>query len=124
MQLVQENPEFRYVLRGVSDAGVRVNSESLDASFLLTPTQLVRDWRPRSIDALRPEDFDPALALQPAVILLGTGPRLRFPSPAVMAAVLSRGIGLETMDSAAAARTFNVLATEGRKVLAAFLVPG
>ena len=64
------------------------------------------------------------LALQPALVLLGTGTRLRFPSAAVMATLLTRGIGIEVMDSAAAARTFNVLATEGRRVVAAFLLPG
>jgi uncharacterized protein len=57
-------------------------------------------------------------------VLLGTGPRQRFPSAAVMAAMLTRGVGMEVMDNAAAARTFNVLATEGRTVVGAFLLPG
>ncbi|KFN41702.1 Mth938-like domain-containing protein [Arenimonas metalli] len=124
MQLSQENPDFIYVLRGISPAGVLVNQETLATSFVLTPNQLVQDWRPTAVDDLQPQDMDAVLALQPALVLLGTGPRQRFPAPAVMAALLTRGIGLEVMDSAAAARTFNVLATEGRKVVAAFLVPG
>ncbi len=124
MQLSQENPDFVYVLRGISADGVLVNQETLRTSFVLTPNQLVQDWRPVSVDELQPEDMDAVLALQPALVLLGTGPRQRFPSPAVMAALLTRGIGIEVMDSGAAARTFNVLATEGRKVVAAFLVPG
>lgn len=124
MQLSQENPDFIYVLRGISPAGVLVNQETLATSFVLTPNQLVQDWRPSSVDELQPQDMDAVLALQPALVLLGTGPRQRFPAPAVMAALLTRGIGIEVMDSAAAARTFNVLATEGRKVVAAFLVPG
>jgi uncharacterized protein len=124
VQLSQENPDFIYVLRGISPAGVLVNQETLATSFLLTPNQLVQDWRPASVDELQPRDMDAVLALQPALVLLGTGPRQRFPAPAVMAALLTRGIGIEVMDSAAAARTFNVLATEGRKVVAAFLVPG
>ena len=124
MQLSQENPDFIYVLRGISADGVLVNQETLRTSFVLTPNQLVQDWRPAAVDELEPQDMDAVLALQPAVVLLGTGPRQRFPSPAVMAALLTRGIGIEVMDSAAAARTFNVLATEGRKVVAAFLVPG
>ena len=124
MQLSQENPDFIYVLRGISPAGVLVNQETLATSFVLTPNQLVQDWRPASVDELQPQDMDAVLALQPALVLLGTGPRQRFPAPAVMAALLTRGIGIEVMDSAAAARTFNVLATEGRKVVAAFLVPG
>ncbi|HEU0153374.1 MAG TPA: Mth938-like domain-containing protein [Arenimonas sp.] len=124
MQLSQENPDFIYVLRGISAEGVLVNQETLRASFLLTPHQLVPDWRPASVDELQPADMAALLALEPSLVLLGTGPRQRFPAPAVMAALLTRGIGLEVMDSAAAARTFNVLATEGRKVAAAFLVPG
>ena len=124
MQLSQENPDFIYVLRGISAAGVLVNQETLGASFVLTPNQLVQGWRPASVDELQRQDMDAVLALQPALVLVGTGPRQRFPAPAVMAALLTRGIGIEVMDSAAAARTFNVLATEGRKVVAAFLVPG
>lgn len=124
MQLSQENPDFVYVLRGVSDAGVLVNQETVGRSFLLTPNQLVPEWRPTSAADLQPADMDAVLALQPALVLLGTGPRLRFPAAAVMAALLTRGVGIEVMDSAAAARTFNVLATEGRRVVAAFLLPG
>ena len=78
---------------------------------------------PRLAD-LQPEDFDAVLEMNPALVLLGTGARQRFPSAAAMAALLTRGIGLEVMDTAAAARTFNVLATEGRRVVAGFLLPG
>lgn len=124
MQLSQENPDFPYVLRGVSDAGVLVNQETLSRSFLLSPSQLVQDWRPTSAQDLTAEDMQALLDLQPALVLLGTGPRQRFPSAAVMATLLTRGIGIEVMDNAAAARTFNVLATEGRRVVAAFLLPG
>ena len=67
---------------------------------------------------------DAILALQPEVVLLGTGARAVFPPQAVLAQFLKRGIGLETMDNAAAARTFNVLAGEGRRVVAVFLLPG
>lgn len=123
MQLVQEPAEFRYVLRGVSAEGVRVNQRTLGRSFLISPNQLREDWRPDSIEALQPDDFEAAFDWQPEVILLGSGPRLRFPAPAVLASVLRRGVGLETMDSGAAARTFNVLAGEGRRVVAAFLIP-
>jgi uncharacterized protein len=124
VQLSQENPEFRYVLRGVSPGGVLVNEAVIASSFLVTPEQLVRDWRPRDAASLEPADLEPVLALSPALMVLGTGPRQVFPSQAVLAALLTRGIGIEVMDSAAAARTFNVLATEGRAVVAGFLVPG
>jgi len=124
MQLTLENPDFRYFLRGVSAEGVLVNDRRLAESFIVSPMALVEGWRPRGIAELLPEDLDPLLALNPTVVLLGSGATLTFPSAAVMAACLTRGIGIEVMDNAAAARTFNVLATEARKVVAGFLLAG
>lgn len=124
MQLSQENPDFLYVLRGATEGGVLVNQEVLTRSFLLSPHELVQDWRPTSAQDLTADDMGALLGFDPALVLLGTGPRQRFPSAAAMAALLTRGVGIEVMDNAAAARTFNVLATEGRKVVAAFLLPG
>ena len=123
MQLTLENPDFRYFLRGVSTKGVLVNERRLVASFILSPMVLIEAWRPRGIAELLPEDMQSLLALGPSVVLLGSGATLKFPSAAVMAACLTRGIGIEVMDNAAAARTFNVLATEARKVVAGFLLP-
>jgi uncharacterized protein len=123
MQLTLENPDFRYFLRGVNAEGVLVNERRLTQSFILSPMTLIEAWRPSEIGDLRPEDLEPILAMGPSVVLLGSGARLQFPSAAVMAACLTRGIGIEVMDNAAVARTFNVLATEARKVVAAFLLP-
>ena len=123
MPLSHEQPDFRFVPRGVDSAGrVTINERQLGASFIVSVEQLVEGWRPRTVTDLQPADLDAALALQPAVILLGTGARHLFPAPAVLAAALTLGIGLEAMDNAAAARTFAVLAGEGRNVVAAFLI--
>jgi uncharacterized protein len=123
MPLAQEQPDFRYVPRGVDASGrVTINERVFDASFFVSGEQLVEGWRPRSTTDLQPGDLDVLFALQPTVILLGTGTRHAFPSPAVLAAALTRGIGFEPMANAAAARTFAVLAGEGRKVVAAFLI--
>ena len=122
MQLTLENPDFRYFLRGVSTEGILVNERRLAGSFILSPMTLIEGWRPAEVSDLLPEDLAPLLALEPSVVLLGTGAKLIFPSAAVMASCLTRGIGIEVMDNAAAARTFNVLATEARKVVAGFLL--
>ena len=122
MQLTLENPDFRYSLRGAGGDYALVNERRLEASFLLAPNDLVTGWRPATVADLQPQDMDAVLAMQPALVLLGSGASLRFPAPAVMATCLTRGIGIEVMDNAAAARTFNVLATEGRRVVAGFLI--
>lgn len=123
MQLTQDAYDFRYALRGADGSVARVNDLELRASFIVAPNQLVEDWPATASEALVPADLEPVLALQPAVVILGSGARLVFPPAAVMAACLSRGIGLEVMDNGAAARTYNLLAMEGRRVVAAFLFP-
>jgi uncharacterized protein len=122
MQLNLEHPDHAFLLRAADGATALVNDRRLTTSFLLSPDRLVEDWPVTDIRALQPADFEPVLALEPEVILLGTGERQVFPGAAVMAAALGRGIGLEAMGNAAAARTFNVLAGEGRRVVAAFIL--
>jgi uncharacterized protein len=122
MQLNLENPDFRYSLRGVNAEGILVNERRISRSFILAPNHLDEQWSPRQASELTAADMAPVLALAPTVVLLGTGSRLTFPAQDVLAACLTRGIGIEVMDNAAAARTFNVLATEGRKVVAGFLL--
>lgn len=122
MQLNLERPDYEYFLRGADGAAALVNERRLTASFVIAPDTLVEDWPPRDARALVADDLAPLLALQPEVILLGTGASQRFPPAAVLAACLSRGIGIEVMSNDAAARTFNVLAGEGRRVVAGFLI--
>ena len=124
MDLVFERPDFDYVLRGASGTRAQVNSRTLVRSFIVTRDRLIEDWAASEVDALDATALQPLLDLAPEVVLLGTGDVQGFPSPAVMAAFLQRGIGLEPMTNAACARTFNVLAGEGRVVAAAFLLPG
>ncbi|WP_337245720.1 Mth938-like domain-containing protein [Luteimonas sp. gir] len=122
MQLSLETPDFDYVLRGADGSSARVNDRQLTRSFIVAPRALVEDWPATSVRTLDLEALAPVLALEPEVILLGTGAAQAFPPAATMAACLSRGVGLEAMTNAAAARTFNVLAGEGRRVVAAFVL--
>ncbi|MEN5059732.1 Mth938-like domain-containing protein [Luteimonas sp. TWI1416] len=124
MQLSLETPDFDYVLRGADGTSARVNDRLLTRSFIVAPRALVEDWPATSVRTLDLDALAPVLALEPEVILLGTGATQAFPPAATMAACLSRGVGLEAMTNAAAARTFNVLAGEGRRVVAAFVLDG
>jgi uncharacterized protein len=122
MQLNHELPDYAYALRAADGRSATVNERVLRSSFILSPDQLIEDWPPRDSANLGPDDLEPLLAMRPELILLGTGERQVFPSAAVMAACLTRGIGIEVMANAAAARTFNVLAGESRRVVAGFLL--
>jgi uncharacterized protein len=122
VQLHLERPDYTFFLRGADGTSALVNERRLTASFVLAPNTLIETWLVRDVKAMVPADLDALFALQPELILLGCGATQTFPPAATMAASLSRGIGLETMTNAAAARTFNVLASEGRRVVAGFVL--
>lgn len=124
MQLHLDRPEHEFFLRGADGSAALVNDRRLTASFVLSPDTLLEDWAVRDVTTMTPSDLEPLFALQPEVILLGCGATQIFPQPATIAACLSRRIGLETMTNAAAARTFNVLASESRRVVAGFVLNG
>ena len=124
MSLQENRPEGILAVRGVAGDRIAVGAREFGRSFLLAPDTLVEDWPPAAIDALDEAAIDAILALQPQVVILGTGARQRFLPPALQARLLARGVGVECMDNAAAARTYNLLALEGRRVVAAFLLAG
>jgi uncharacterized protein len=123
MQLNLERPDYTWYLRGADGAHALVNERTIERSFVIAPESLVEDWAVVDAKTMQAEDLAPMFALTPELIVLGTGPTQRFPSAAVMHACLSRGIGFEVMDNAAAARTYSVLAGEGRRVVAGFIFP-
>ena len=124
MQLNLERPDYQYFLRGADGASALLNDSRLTRSFVVAPNVLVEDWPVTNTASMTPADLDALLALEPELLLLGTGAIQTFPPAVVMATCLQRGIGIEVMTNAAAARTYSVLAGEGRRVVAGFVFPG
>jgi uncharacterized protein len=102
---------------------VWVNGVRFDAAVVVPWKGHVRPWTAASPATIAAADFDALLALAPELVIFGSGARLRFVSPALYRGLIDARIGLETMDTAAACRTYNVLAAEGRSVVAALLPP-
>ncbi len=99
-----------------------VGNQRFGHSLLLPWTGLVLPWAPSRPDDLDASHFEAILALQPELVIFGSGPRLKFVAPGLMRALIDRRIGVETMDTPAACRTFNVLVSEGRSAVAALLM--
>ncbi len=97
--------------------------ETVTGSFIVSPRHLLRDWAPTHIDNLQAEHLNAILELQPELVLLGTGARLTFPAPQLLASLHRQRIGVEVMDTAAACRTYNILMGEGRFVVAGLMNP-
>jgi uncharacterized protein len=107
---------------GYGSGYVTVNHQRYDCSIVVTADALHKNWDVASVDAMAPEALAFLLAFKPEILLLGTGATLRFPRPAALRDFAQAQIGVETMDTAAACRTFNILMAEGRNVVAAIIV--
>ncbi|HVF39439.1 MAG TPA: Mth938-like domain-containing protein [Gemmatimonadaceae bacterium] len=107
---------------GYGEGYVAVNNERYDRALVVSAHHAVQAWDAHDIEGLSPADFDTVLALNPEIVILGTGGTLRFPRPEIMRTFAANAIGFEVMDTKAACRTYNVLVTEGRQVVAAILI--
>ncbi len=101
--------------------GVVVNGASYTASVIVPWRGEVAPWDADGFEALTVRHFQRLADLAPELVILGTGKRLRFPPAALLKPLIARGIGVETMDTGAACRTYNVLLGEGRSVVAGLL---
>ena len=101
---------------------VMVNDRRHETSLIVLPDQLIADWTPRKLEDLSEAHFAELARLNVEIVLLGTGRTLSFPHPRLTAPLMQARIGCEVMDTQAAARTYNILMGEGRRVAAALLL--
>jgi uncharacterized protein len=110
-------------LTGYGPGWVEVNRVRHPQAVMVLPRGAVHTWAMPDWTALSPVDFEAMLALRPELVLLGTGSRQHFAHPRLYACLSAARIGLEIMDTGAACRTYNILMSEGRRVLAALIPP-
>ena len=109
-------------ITGYGPGWLAVNKAQQHHSLLVGSNGLLQAWNCSRFEELTAEHYA-QLAEQPVeVVIFGSGAKLRFVPPAWLAPLMAKRIGVETMDTSAACRTFNVLSQEGRPVLAALLL--
>jgi uncharacterized protein len=99
-----------------------INGVRHESSLIVLPDEIINHWA-ENLDHLKREHFDAIALRAPEIVLLGCGAQQRFPSPALYANLSKARIGVEVMSTAAACRTYNILAAEGRRVAAALMRP-
>ena len=109
-------------ITGYGPGWVAVNGEKITSSLIISSQGPRLDWPCRSFADLTPEHFSQLAALDAELVIFGSGDRIRFPQPVWLKPLMAKRIGLETMDTQAACRTYNILAGEGRHVVAALLL--
>jgi uncharacterized protein len=111
-----------HVILGYSPGEVRLKERRVRTSALIS-AETIEDWPVQSMAELDVAALDSILARKPELIILATSPQ-QFPAPAVLARALAARVGLEAMEIGAACRTYNVLVSEGRRVLMALIMGG
>lgn len=122
MKLEADRPEGVNIINAYTRQSVSINGQEYLSSVLVPPSGDPLPWKAASIADLTEAHFEQILQMDPELVVLGSGPTLKFASPALMKALMQKRIGVETMDTPAACRTYNILVGEGRRVVAALLV--
>ena len=124
MKLHSDKLEIQSIT-GYGDGWIAVNGQRHTRSLVLTPKGELLAWPCARFELLEAAHFDMLIGQAgeaPELVVFGSGSKLRFAPPALLQGLMARRIGVETMDTAAACRTYNILAGEGRRVVAALLL--
>ena len=121
MEFHLEVPQDHFFIRSVSAQGIRVNDDYYSEPLIISGQRIVPDWGVGSVDDIDEANLQAIFDLQPEIILIGTGAIQVFLPPAIQVHFFRRKIGFEVMTTDAACRTFNVLASEGREVVAGLM---
>ncbi len=121
MDLILQRPGEHHYIRSVSADGIQVVDQLCTGSIIVSANRLISDWpvtAPREITA---DHIRQVLDLEPEIVLIGTGNRQVFLDPEILMHCYRQPVGVEIMTTRAACDTFNILVSEGRKVVAALL---
>jgi len=122
MKFAQDSQEDGYVITAYDSSSITINGKMFSQSLVVANTQLNENWDIASIELLTPNHIDLVLSFKPELILIGTGSKLTFPAIELYAGIIERGIGVDFMDTGAACRTYNILMSEGRDVVAGLIL--
>ena len=122
MKFAQDSQDEGYVITAYEEDNITINGKAFASSLIISRTKLDENWNLNQIDSLQSEHIDQLLILNPELILIGTGKKLTFPAVAVYSEIIKKGIGVDFMDTQAACRTYNILMSEDRDVVAGLIL--
>jgi uncharacterized protein len=121
MKFQPDKPDVQSI-SGYGPGWVSVLGEKITTSVVIGSRGQRVDWACQNFDALTAAHFAVLADQAPELVIFGSGGRIRFPKPPWLAPLYAKRIGIETMDTHAACRTYNILAGEGRNVVLAVLI--
>ncbi|HVY52898.1 MAG TPA: Mth938-like domain-containing protein [Gammaproteobacteria bacterium] len=117
-----DNNLAAFQIRAFQPGTIQVNDQIITKSLIISAQQLITEWPPQHAQEITSQHLAVAAALEPEIILIGTGSQQLFLPLEIYGEYINKGIGIEIMNSAAACRTFNALTAENRNVVAAIIL--
>lgn len=121
MKFSQESLDQGYVITAYEPGSIKVREIDYETALLLMPEKLIGPWSVADISALTIDKVAELVNYKPEIIIIGTGEKQIFPDPKLFMPLMKSGIGYEVMNTGAACRTYNILLSEDRQVLAALI---
>lgn len=122
MKFSEDNNSENNNIHSYGEGFVQIQDKQVNTSVVISATQLISDWEPNTFAELKAEHCEILFSTQADVIILGTGKHQCFPERDILRLFAQQQIGVEVMDTASACRTFNILLSEDRNVVAALFM--
>jgi uncharacterized protein len=122
MKFAQDSHDEGYVITAYDKNSISINGKPFSKSLIVTTRQLQKNWDITAIESLQANHINQVLSFNPELIIIGTGSSLIFPAVETYSAIIKLGIGVDFMDTRAACRTYNILMSEGRDVVAGLIL--
>ena len=122
MKFAQDSQDEGYVITAYDNGSISINGKVFSQSLIVSTTKLQDNWGIETIELLQANHIEQVLSLNPELIIIGTSSKLVFPALEIYSGIIQRGIGVDFMDTGAACRTYNILMSEGRDVVAGLIL--
>ncbi len=122
MDITQDFAEATYVITAYQPGCVFINDEPHTENLIISPEQVIIPWNTNSISDLSEESCEALISMQPEIVILGSGAKLQMPNPRILELFSRQHIGLETMNTHSACRTYGILIAESRKAVAGLIL--
>ncbi len=122
MKFAQDSQDEGYVVTAYGDDSVSINNKPFSSSLIITRNRLNENWAVESVAFLQTAHIEEILSFEPELVIIGTGEKLVFPPVETYSSIIKLGIGVDFMDTRAACRTYNILMSEGRDVVAGLIL--
>jgi len=123
MRLALDSDSRIHLIRRYGGGQILIGEQLIERPCIVSPQRLLLDWEAVSFAELSEAQLEPLFGFGAEIILVGSGETQPYPSERLRALLRTRTVALEYMSLGAACRTYNILASEQRKVVAA-LFPG